>query len=241
MGIILTFVSTRAWLRPEPRGRPLPRAGGVRALRHRGHRRHLINTALFDWLRLSATRFYGEGSRAAEPALRATLNVAYLGLVGTLTALAAAAVLAGVDLGLPAALLAGAMAAGILNALFDYRAALARARFLDRAYAGLVLAKNAGAFALMVGGAVLTGDALWVLAGGCLSTAAAFLPARRALRDPAARPACSSRRFSPASRPTRSPIVLANAAYQASSCSTAASPPAPSASRKPASWRSRPT
>ena len=38
----------------------------------------LTSTLVFDWLRLSATRFYNEQTRASAPELRATLNAGYL-------------------------------------------------------------------------------------------------------------------------------------------------------------------
>src|SRR3954470_139119 len=113
----------------------------------------VINTAAFEWLRLSATRFYSDRTRRDDACVRATLTVGYAVIVLTLAALLGAAALLRVDLGLPASLLAAAAAAGAAMGLFDYQAALARARFLDRAYAGLVVAKNALGFALMVGGA----------------------------------------------------------------------------------------
>src|SRR5215216_5467142 len=149
----------------------------------------VINTACFEWLRLSATRFYSEERRANEPSLRATLELGYAVVSLALAVLVITAFLAGVELGMPAALLAAATAAGIGMAFFDYRGALARARFLERSYAQIVLFKNAAAFLLMVGGAFLFRSPTLVLCGAAASGAAALLVARRALADPQLRPA----------------------------------------------------
>jgi O-antigen/teichoic acid export membrane protein len=148
----------------------------------------VVNTAAFEWLRLSATRFYSDRTRRDDAGVRATLTLGYAAIVLTLAALLAAAALLRLDLGLPTGLLAAATVAGVAMGLFDYQAALARARFLDRTYAALVLAKNALAFALMVGGAFAFGDPALVLYGSALSALAAIVAARRALADPQARP-----------------------------------------------------
>jgi O-antigen/teichoic acid export membrane protein len=130
-----------------------------------------------------------------------------MGLVG-------ATVLAGAGLGLPASLLAATAAAGIGMGLFDYRTALARARFLERSYAALVLWKNALGFVLMVGGAFLFGNAALVLMGAALSGAAALLVARRALADPDLRPSLAGRRHLKTFAAYAAPLVAANLLYQ---------------------------
>ncbi len=174
----------------------------------------VINTALFEWLRLCATRFYSERARADDPSLRATLNAGYAGLSLVLAALTLAAGLSGLDLGLPASLMAGTAAAGFANGLFEYQTALARARFLDGVYARLVLAKNALAVVLMVGGAALTRDPAWVMAGAALSALAAIVPAWRALADPAASLAVADARRLAALARYGVPIIGANVVYQ---------------------------
>ena len=40
----------------------------------------LVNTAGFDWLRLSAVRFYSKRARAERPAVRATLDACFAAL-----------------------------------------------------------------------------------------------------------------------------------------------------------------
>jgi O-antigen/teichoic acid export membrane protein len=174
----------------------------------------VINTVAFEWLRLSTTRFYSEERRRTEPGLRTTLDLGYAAVSLALMALVGAAYLLRIDLGMPAALLAAAAAAGIGMGLFDYRAALARARFLERSYAALVLSKNAAAFVLMVGGAFLFGNAALVLMGAALSGAAALLVARRALADPDLRLGLAERRYLATFAAYAAPLVAANLLYQ---------------------------
>jgi O-antigen/teichoic acid export membrane protein len=174
----------------------------------------VLTTLFFEWLRLSATRFYSEERRGSDPGIRATLALGYTGMAFALTGLVLAVFLAGVDVGLPASLLAGAAAATIGMGVFDYRAALARARFLERAYAELVLLKNAGAFVLMVGGAYLFREPTVVLAGAAVSGVVAILVARKALADPAVRPAYSERRHFKLFASYALPLVAANLVYQ---------------------------
>lgn len=143
----------------------------------------LLNTALLDWIKLSAIRFYSQKSREEQPQIRATLDVLSAGITIALTGLLVAAVVAGVDFGLPAMLVAASVLGGICAGLFDYHGAIARARFLDAAYARLIIVKNVLALLLMVGGAWWTRDATIVMFGGVLSAMAALLAVRRSLAD----------------------------------------------------------
>lgn len=143
----------------------------------------LVNTALMDWIRLSAVRFYSLKTRETEPEIRATLDVLVTGVSVTLCGLLVAAILAGVDTRMPAMMLAASVLAGIGAGLFDYHGAIARARFLDAAYARLVIVKNVLALLLMVGGAWWTRDPTVVLFGGLLSVAVALISVRRRLAD----------------------------------------------------------
>src|SRR5829696_2400591 len=174
----------------------------------------VINTAFFEWLRLSTTRFCSDERHASEPGLRATIELGYAVVSLALCAIVGAPWAADVELGMPAALLAAATAAGIGMALFDYRGALARARFLERSYAQIVLFKNAAAFLLMVGGAFLFGSPALVLCGAAASGAAALLVARRALADPQLRPALAQRRHLRIFAIYAMPLVAANVLYQ---------------------------
>lgn len=143
----------------------------------------LVNTALLDWLRLSAIRFYSLTAREKQPEIRATLDVLAAGISIALSGLLVAAIAAGIDFRLPAMLLAAAVLGGMGAGLFDYHGAIARARFLDAAYAKLILVKNLLALVLMVGGAWITRDPAVVLLGGLVSVAVALLLVRRALAD----------------------------------------------------------
>jgi O-antigen/teichoic acid export membrane protein len=174
----------------------------------------VVNTTCFEWLRLSATRFYSDRTRETDPAVRATLELGYAVITLALVGLVLAAVLSGVDVGLPASLLAGATAAGIGFGVFDYRAALARARFLERSYLEIVLFKNALSFVLMVGGAYLTHDPALVVAGAAVSAGAAVLVARQALSDPGLGFRLAERRQIASFAAYAVPLVAANILYQ---------------------------
>ena len=177
----------------------------------------VLNTVLFEWLRLSATRFYSGRVRVHEPWIRHGLDRAYLRI--GLVLLSAAAVCGG--LGFPggadgrAAVLCGTGLAALGIGVFDYHAALARARFDGRLYLGLVAVKNALAFAMMAAAAWWLPQPAWVLAAAGVSQLLAVLLLRRPLRDPAS-----------AFEPPRLkatwqvfaryglPLIAANAAYQ---------------------------
>lgn len=143
----------------------------------------LVNTALLDWLRLSAIRFYSLTAREKQPEIRATLDLLAAGISIALSGLLVAAIAAGIDFKLPAMLLAASVLGGMGAGLFDYHGAIARARFLDAVYAKLIIVKNLLALILMVGGAWITRDPTVVLLGGLLSVAVALLLVRRALAD----------------------------------------------------------
>jgi O-antigen/teichoic acid export membrane protein len=170
-----------------------------------------INTILFEWLRLSATRFYSERSRATDPGIRHALGRGYLALALLLAAAVALALALGFSFGLSGALLAATAAAGLTLALFDYAAALARARFLDRVYAGLALVRGVGAFLLAAGAAWLTGDAALVLTASSAATLLAVALVRAPLADARApAPGGALGRFARYALP----LVAASALYQ---------------------------
>jgi len=125
----------------------------------------VVQLIVFEWLRYCVPRFLTRQGQAGSPEIRATLDAA----VGWLSVLAAGVALlayaSGLDLALSSDLAALAIGAAIANGLFDFAAALLRARFLDRPYAVLVVAKNVLAFALTVGGAFWFGSAPIALVG----------------------------------------------------------------------------
>jgi O-antigen/teichoic acid export membrane protein len=147
----------------------------------------IINTLFLDWIRLAATRFYSDKARADDPAVRGTLDAIFA--LSSLGALAASAALLwlGQDfkLALGLALLTPAM--GICNGLFDYHAALLRARFDEKGFALVVIVKNVLSLALMAGGALWFASPVAVAAGFIVSIAVTMAVALRRLREPAAR------------------------------------------------------
>jgi O-antigen/teichoic acid export membrane protein len=144
----------------------------------------VLNTLMLDWVRLAATRFYSNRTRAEEPAVRGTLDALFGLSAAGLILVVGIAILMGADLELPVMLAALAPAMAICNGLFDYHSALTRARFEDRTYSLLVVLKNLLALVLMVGGAWWLQSATVVAAGLVLSLLATLLAARRRLVDP---------------------------------------------------------
>lgn len=174
----------------------------------------VLGTALFDWLRYATTRFIvaGEGgSSATKSSIEGGYGLLALGLVTC----ALFAQLAGVlseSTGVPALLVA---VTAVANARFEFRAAEARAQFLNGAYIRLVLIKNVLALFLMLGAGLLFHSADWVLAMTAVSSvASSLLVGRRLDADFAA----------PLRQPDRAllisfaryglPIVGANLVYQ---------------------------
>ncbi|MGU3537237.1 lipopolysaccharide biosynthesis protein [Methylobacterium sp. A54F] len=147
----------------------------------------VVNTVVFEWLRLSATRFYSARVRGEEPWIRHGLDRAYAVLAALL--LGAALLCAGLGLGEGAdgagAMMGGTALAALGIGVFDYQAALARARFEGRLYFGLVALKNLFAVAMMAAAAWFLREPAWVLAAAGLSQLAAVLFLRGPLRDPA--------------------------------------------------------
>lgn len=173
----------------------------------------LVNTALLDWIRLSAVRFYSLRARETQPEIRATLDLLVAGVSMTLCALLVAAIVAGIDFRMPAMMLAASVLAGIGAGLFDYHGAIARARFLDAAYARLVIVKNVLALILMVGGAWWTRDPAVVLLGGLLSAAVALISVRRRLADAPLSLSAAQRDLAWTFAKYALPIVAGNAIY----------------------------
>ena len=143
----------------------------------------LVNTALVDWLKLAAIRFYSLASREKQPEIRATLDLLAAGIAIVTSLALAAAAFSGIDFRMPILLLATAVAGGICAGLFDFHGAIARARYLDGAYARLIIVKNLLALLLMVGVAWATNDPALVLLGGLVSAAIALLSVRHVLAD----------------------------------------------------------
>ena len=143
----------------------------------------IINTGSLDWIRLSAVRFYSARTRAGDPRVRATLDACFTA-VSVIVSLAAIALsVSGLGVALSPGLLIMVGAIIVANGLYDYRTALARARFDNGAYARTIVVKNILGLALTVGGAWWFASAEIALAGICLSVAGAVFSSWRALRD----------------------------------------------------------
>jgi O-antigen/teichoic acid export membrane protein len=174
----------------------------------------IVNTGGFDWIRLSAVRFYSTRTRQDRPAVRATLDACF----GTLTALVSLAAVAlsfcGLALPLSPTLLLMAAAFGVASGFYDYRTALARARFHDSAYSRTIIVKNVMGLALTVGGAWWFGSAQIALAGICLSVAGALSSSWRALKDQGASPAKAERALAGQFMRYGLPLVVASILFQ---------------------------
>lgn len=147
----------------------------------------VVQTALYDWLRLSATRFYSQRTRETDPIIRSTLGTSFLAVTLLLFVTTILYSLVGPTLDFDSELILLALLTATANGLFDYSTALARARFEDAAYGRLVLVKNVLAFLLIGGGAWLFRSAGVALAGGVASLLGTVFFGREALRDPGVR------------------------------------------------------
>ncbi len=172
-----------------------------------------VQCAFFDCLRLGATRFYSERVRAEDPALRATLDTAFIIIALSMGVAASLMFLSGVHFTLSNGLIALALIAAVSNGVFDYNTALVRARFHDRLYTRLVLVKNALALLLTGGGAFLFGSAKMALIGSIISISGAIITARAALRDHGVTRQHASFAIARSIFAYSLPIVLANVLY----------------------------
>jgi O-antigen/teichoic acid export membrane protein len=148
----------------------------------------IVNSGCFDWIRLAAVRFYSARTRDERPQVRATLDACFAAFAAIVGLAAVALSLSGLNLPLSPGLLIMAAATAVANGLYDYRTALARARFHDGAYTRMTIVKNALGLTLTVGGAWWFASAEVALAGICLSVAGSALGAWRVLRDADAGP-----------------------------------------------------
>lgn len=174
-----------------------------------------VQAGFFDWIRHGATRFYSQRIRTAEPALRATLDLAFAVITLGLAVGATLLLFSGIKFTLSYGLIALALAVAAANGLFDYHTALVRACFDDRLFTRLLLVKNILAFAMMGGGAFLFGSAKMTLAGTIISLAGSIVTARAALRDPASEPSLAQLPIARSIMAYSLPIVGANLLYLA--------------------------
>lgn len=177
----------------------------------------MLNAVLFEWVRLSATRFYSQTTREHDPAIRATLDLLLMGSIGLVmlgTGLALAGS-AGLVHGWPTGIPTGFIVAVALTALamgtFDYASALLRARFLDRSYAKLVIAKNALVMAAAIAIAAYTVSATATAAISALGAILAVGLVARGLYDPGTAPRLARRPLARRFAAYGMPIVAGNA------------------------------
>ena len=173
----------------------------------------VIQTAVFDWIRLSAIRFYNERTRTDEPQVRATLDTAFAIIAVGLTVVVSLVLLSGVQFGLSNALIGLSLATAVTNGLFDYSTGLARARFDDRQYGRLVLVKNALSLGLTTGAAFWFGSAKMALLGAIVSIAGSIVAARGALTDANSEPRRAQFDLGRRYLGYAVPIILANLLY----------------------------
>ena len=173
----------------------------------------VVQTGLYDWLRLSATRFYSQRTREAEPFVRATLDASFV--VVTMFLFASTAIYAqiGPKLDFEGSLILLALLTAAANGLFDYSTALTRARFADKTFARLIYVKNALAFAFIGGGAFLFQSAGVALAGGVASLFGTVVLARAALHDAGAPIRDARRETAKTLAAYSAPIVAAHLLY----------------------------
>ena len=175
----------------------------------------VVQTALFDWLRLAATRFYSVRVRDQKPVVRATLDMSFVAVV---CALALATVLfayLGPTLDFDGVLILLALLTAVVNGLFDYSTALVRARFDDHLFGRLVFVKNLLSLLLTGGGAFWFHSAAIALAGTIASLLGTVIAARASLTDKGAPPGAARRETAAALIAYSAPIVTANLLYQA--------------------------
>ncbi len=173
----------------------------------------VLQTAVFDWIRLSSIRFYSARSRAERPELRATLDLTFGAIAAAVAVAAVGLMLSGVSFSLSSTLLGLAAALSIANGLFDYQTALVRARFDDHLYGRMILSKNLLALVVTAGGAYLFASAQTALIGVCISMAGSVLAARRDLHDPGAETRNARRAIAAECLRYSLPIIAANVLY----------------------------
>ena len=171
-------------------------------------------TAVFDWIRFSAMRFYTPQSRRDEPGVRATLDLAFLSSAPL--AAAAVALVAVVNWlpGLTPAATLALVALTIGNAASEYLAALARNLLRTRVYARLIMLRHSAVFAVVVPVAAFTRDPVWTLAALALAVWPSVIVGAVALRDADARPAAAAKGRAARYFSYGVPLISAEAVFQ---------------------------
>jgi O-antigen/teichoic acid export membrane protein len=174
----------------------------------------VVQSALFDWLRLSATRFYSEKVRENQPVVRASLDLAFAMVTIGLALATGLYALFGPKLDFDSTLILLALLTAAVNGLFDYSTALVRARFDDALYWRLVLVKNLLSLVLTGGGAFLFRSASVAMAGAVVSLLGTVIAARAGLTDRQAHRRFARRKMAATLAAYSAPIVAAHLVYQ---------------------------
>ncbi len=171
-------------------------------------------TLAFEWIRLSAVRFYSERARIDAPNIRATLNSAFVRAALLYLPVALALAFLGPAFSLPRDLFALACVAAMANGLFDYQTALVRARFDDRLYIRVIVTKNLLALVVTTGAAWATGSARAALIAGMTTLLGSVFLWRGRLTDKSAGLKQSDPRLARHYAGYAAPIVAAIVLYQ---------------------------
>ncbi len=175
----------------------------------------VVQTALFDWLRLAATRFYSEKVRESQPVVRASLDMSFIAATAALAIATGLFAKFGPALDFASDLILLALLTAVVNGLFDYSTALVRARFDDGLYGRLVFVKNLLSLVLTGGGAFLFHSAAVAMAGAVASLLGTVIAARASLADKSAPPGAARRETARMLVSYSAPIVAAHLLYQA--------------------------
>lgn len=171
-------------------------------------------TAVFDWIRFSAMRFYTPQSRRDEPSVRATLDLAFLGSAPLAAVLLTLMAVLQWFPGLTAATTLALIALTVGNAASEYLAALARNLSSTRVYARLIAMRHGVVFAGVVPIAALTRDPAWTLAALALAVWPSVIVGAFALRDAGARPAAAAKNRAARYIGYGVPLISAEAVFQ---------------------------
>lgn len=173
----------------------------------------LLGNLAYDWVRLSAIRFYTPPARSQEPALRATLDFAFCASTGLALALALLATLSGaLPQPSPASLLA-LFAITAANAAFEYWTALCRARFDARRYAVMVVGRSLFTFALVVPVALFSASFVMTFFALAVAILPSVLFGAIRLKDEEAPPSLASPALAKRFARYATPMVVAEGCY----------------------------
>lgn len=174
----------------------------------------LVATAMFDWVRFSAMRFYTPGARARDPGVRATLDAAFmLSAAPCILVVLSAAVWRW----LPGLSYEGAAVLALLtigNAGSEYLAALARTRLEGGAYARLIGLRHVATFGIALPVAAAAGDPLVAMLALSVAVWPSVVYGGLALRDRDAAPSLAAKANALRFAAYGLPLISAEAMFQ---------------------------